>query len=67
MTTRFTSIAALVFSAAACTHAPAPRTAPSPQRSTAQGALRDSTRAPGDSARGGAAPAQPRPYNRVIT
>jgi hypothetical protein len=47
---------------AACSNAPAARTAPNPQRS-AQGQS-DSTR--GDSTRGGGA-AQPRPYNRVIT
>src|SRR5689334_3252548 len=50
---------------AACTVAPTPNTSPSPQRSVAQG---DTTaRAGGDSARGATGPAQPRPYNRVIT
>ena len=46
---------------AACSHAPEPRTSPTPERS-AQGV---SAGARGDSTRG--APAQPRPYNRVIT
>jgi hypothetical protein len=53
-----------VFLAAACTRAPV--TAPGPQRGRAQGA--ENGRALGDSARGpGTGPAQPRPYNRVIT
>ena len=53
--------------AAACSTAPEPKTAPNPQRS-GQGPSGDSTRAGGDSTRGGGnAPAQPRPYNRVIT
>src|ERR1041384_3414187 len=47
---------------AACSQGPQPNTVPAPQRSVGQG---DTTRATGDSARGG--PAQPRPYNRVIT
>jgi hypothetical protein len=46
---------------AACSRAPEPRTSPTPQRS-AQGAPEGGR---GDSTRG--APAQPRPYNRVIT
>jgi hypothetical protein len=46
---------------AACSRAPEPRTSPTPQRS-AQAAPEG---ARGDSTRG--APAQPRPYNRVIT
>ncbi|HZE08702.1 MAG TPA: zinc-dependent metalloprotease [Gemmatimonadaceae bacterium] len=50
----------------ACTTSPAPTTSPSPSRTGAQdGAV--FSRAPGDSARNTAAPAQPRPYNRVIT
>ena len=50
----------------ACSRAPEPKTAPSPQRSLGQGG--DTTgRAGGDSGRAGGAPAQPRPYNRVIT
>jgi hypothetical protein len=53
-----------VFLAAACTRAPV--TAPGPQRGRAQGT--ENGRALGDSARGpGTGPAQPRPYNRVIT
>jgi hypothetical protein len=52
---------------AACSTAPEPKTVPSPQRN-GQGPSGDSTRAGGDSGRaGGGAPAQPRPYNRVIT
>ncbi len=55
------------FLVGACSTAPEPKTAPSPQRN-GQGLSGDSTRAGGDSARGGGnAPAQPRPYNRVIT
>jgi Met-zincin/Domain of unknown function (DUF5117)/Domain of unknown function (DUF5118) len=50
----------------ACTTSPAPTTSPSPSRTGAQdGAV--FSRAPGDSGRNTAAPAQPRPYNRVIT
>jgi hypothetical protein len=53
--------------AGACSTTPEPKTAPGPQRN-GQGPAGDSTRAAGDSARaGGNAPAQPRPYNRVIT
>jgi hypothetical protein len=52
---------------AACSTAPEPKTVPTPQRN-GQGPSGDSTRAGGDSGRaGGGAPAQPRPYNRVIT
>jgi hypothetical protein len=54
-----------LLAAAACSTAPEARTLPTPQRS-AQGASNDTTRASGDSSRAGA-PAQPRPYNRVIT
>jgi hypothetical protein len=51
----------------ACSTAPEPKTVPSPQRN-GQGPSGDSARAGGDSGRaGGNAPAQPRPYNRVIT
>jgi Met-zincin/Domain of unknown function (DUF5117)/Domain of unknown function (DUF5118) len=64
MTNRSLAASALVI-VAACSQAPAPATSPSPQRSSAQGG-NDSARTLGDSARGGA-PAQPRPYNRVIT
>src|SRR6266576_4216971 len=57
-------LVALAFTAA-CSSAPEPKTAPSPQRAAGQNG--DTTiRAGGDSARGGGA-AQPRPYNRVIT
>ncbi len=50
----------------ACSRAPEPKTAPSPQRSVGLGG--DTTaRAGADSGRAGGAPAQPRPYNRVIT
>src|SRR5205823_7310349 len=53
--------------ATACSTAPAPSNGPSPDR-TAQGRSTDTTRAGGDTSRAGAnAPAQPRPYNRVIT
>jgi len=53
--------------AVACSRAPGPGAAPSPDR-TAQGRSTDTTRAGGDtSGRSGASPAQPRPYNRVIT
>ena len=53
--------------AAACSTAPEPKTVPTPQRN-GQAPFGDSTRAGGDSGRaGGNAPAQPRPYNRVIT
>ncbi|HEX6627210.1 MAG TPA: zinc-dependent metalloprotease [Gemmatimonadaceae bacterium] len=56
-------LAALLISAG-CTSAPQPGNAPAPQRTVGQGT--DSAgRAGADSARGG--PAQPRPYNRVIT
>ena len=56
-------LAALLISAG-CTTAPQPNNVPSPQRGAGQGT--DTTGRPGaDSARGG--PAQPRPYNRVIT
>ena len=66
MLNRPVALSALLF-AAACSTAPEPKTAPNPQRS-AQGPSGDSTRASGDSSRGGGnAPAQPRPYNRVIT
>lgn len=52
---------------ASCSTAPEPKTVPTPQRN-GQGPSSDSTRAGGDSGRaGGGAPAQPRPYNRVIT
>ena len=55
---------ALAFSSA-CSSAPEPKTVPSPQRAVGQG---DTTaRAAGDSSRAGGGPAQPRPYNRVIT
>ena len=54
---------ALAF-AAACSRAPAPNTAPGPQRTAGQGGD-SSLRAGADSGRGGAA--QPRAYNRVIT
>jgi hypothetical protein len=51
----------------ACSTAPEPKTAPTPQRN-GQGPSGDSARAGGDSGRaGGNAAAQPRPYNRVIT
>ena len=51
----------------ACSRAPEPKTVPTPQRN-GQGPSGDNTRAGGDSGRaGGNAPAQPRPYNRVIT
>jgi hypothetical protein len=69
MTHRLT-FTAIALAAAACTRAPAPQTSPSPQRSAAQRAGTDSTRPAGDSSRSGGgsgAPAQPRPYNRVIT
>lgn len=66
MLNRSVALSALLF-AAACSTAPEPKTAPNPQRS-GQGQTGDSTRAGGDSSRaGGNAPAQPRPYNRVIT
>jgi hypothetical protein len=66
MLNRPVALSALLF-AAACSTAPEPKTAPNPQRS-GQGPSGDSTRAGGDSSRGGGnAPAQPRPYNRVIT
>ncbi|MFL5636323.1 MAG: zinc-dependent metalloprotease [Gemmatimonadaceae bacterium] len=56
-----------VFFLAACARAPQPSTSPTPQR-TNQVAAADSPRVGGDSARGaGSGPAQPRPYNRVIT
>ncbi|MFL5499435.1 MAG: zinc-dependent metalloprotease [Gemmatimonadaceae bacterium] len=56
-----------VFLLAACARAPQPSTSPTPQR-TNQVAAADSPRVGGDSARGaGSGPAQPRPYNRVIT
>lgn len=51
--------------ALACSQAPQPATPPTPQR-TAQGGLGDSARGGSDSTRG-TGPAQPRPYNRVIT
>ena len=67
MTRKIFAFSAL-FVAAACTQAPGPNGAPSPQRSAQGPGAGDSTRAGGDSARGGAgAAAQPRPYNRVIT
>jgi hypothetical protein len=51
---------------AACSRAPEPKTGPTPQRAVGQGG--DTTvRAGGDSSRAGTGPAQPRPYNRVIT
>jgi hypothetical protein len=66
MLNRLIAVSALL-AAAACSTAPEPRTAPTPQRN-GQGPSGDSTRAGGDSGRaGGNAPAQPRPYNRVIT
>ncbi|HEX9084268.1 MAG TPA: zinc-dependent metalloprotease [Gemmatimonadaceae bacterium] len=66
MLNKLVVLSALLF-ADACSTAPEPKTAPSPQRN-GQGPSGDSTRAGGDSARGGGnAPAQPRPYNRVIT
>jgi hypothetical protein len=66
MLNKLVVLSALLF-AGACSTAPEPKTAPSPQRN-GQGPSGDSTRAGGDSARGGGnAPAQPRPYNRVIT
>jgi hypothetical protein len=66
MLNRPIAVSALL-AAAACSTAPEPRTAPTPQRN-GQGPSGDSTRAGGDSGRaGGNAPAQPRPYNRVIT
>ena len=66
MPNRLIAVSALL-AAAACSTAPEPRTAPTPQRN-GQGPSGDSTRAGGDSGRaGGNAPAQPRPYNRVIT
>jgi hypothetical protein len=59
--------ASALLAAAACSTAPEPRTIPTPQRN-GQGPSGDSARAGGDSGRaGGNAPAQPRPYNRVIT
>src|SRR3984893_4378827 len=58
---------ALLLLAGACSTAPEPKTVPTPQRN-GQGPSGDSTRAGGDSGRtGGNPPAQPRPYNRVIT
>lgn len=57
------SILAIALVAAACSQGPQPNTTPAPQRSVGQGDT--TTRPTGDSARG--APAQPRPYNRVIT
>lgn len=55
-----------LFIAAACSRAPAPGSAPAPQRGPAQ--TSENGRPAGDSARGaGTGPAQPRPYNRVIT
>ncbi|MFL5503808.1 MAG: zinc-dependent metalloprotease [Gemmatimonadaceae bacterium] len=55
------------FLLAACARAPQPSTSPTPQR-TNQVAAADSPRVGSDSARGaGSGPAQPRPYNRVIT
>ena len=66
MLNRLIAVSALL-APAACSTAPEPRTAPTPQRN-GQGPSGDSTRAGGDSGRaGGNAPAQPRPYNRVIT
>ena len=66
MLNRLIAVSALL-AAAACSTAPEPRTAPTPQRN-GQGPSGDSIRAGGDSGRaGGNAPAQPRPYNRVIT
>lgn len=66
MLNKLVALSALLF-ASACSTAPEPKTAPSPQRS-AQGQSGDTTRAGGDSSRaGGNGPAQPRPYNRVIT
>jgi hypothetical protein len=66
MLNRLIAVSALL-AVAACSTAPEPRTAPTPQRN-GQGPSGDSTRAGGDSGRaGGNAPAQPRPYNRVIT
>ncbi|HZF72724.1 MAG TPA: DUF5117 domain-containing protein, partial [Gemmatimonadaceae bacterium] len=56
---------ALAFTSA-CSRAPEPKTGPTPQRTVGQGG--DTTvRAGGDSTRAGTGPAQPRPYNRVIT
>jgi len=67
MLNKLVVLSALLFATGACSTAPEPKTAPGPQRS-GQGPSGDSTRAGGDSARGGGnAPAQPRPYNRVIT
>jgi hypothetical protein len=66
MLNRLIAVSALL-AAAACSTTPEPRTVPTPQRN-GQGPSGDSTRAGGDSGRaGGNAPAQPRPYNRVIT
>jgi hypothetical protein len=53
--------------ALACSQAPQPAAPPTPQRA-AQGGFGDSARGGSDSTRGGGTgPAQPRPYNRVIT
>ena len=66
MLNRTVALSALLL-AGACSTAREPKTAPTPQRN-GQGLAADSIRGGGDSARaGGNAPAQPRPYNRVIT